>query len=75
MGEGEAGKCQTRERLLCSCRAAVNRCAAPSCRAAVARCAVPFLPRRRRSLFPPPPAATKLFKTYGIGNRESVKLM
>ena len=50
MGEGEAGKCQTRERLLCSCRAAVGRCA-------------------------PPPAAPKIFKTYGIGNRESVKLM
>ena len=60
MGEGEAGKSQTRERLLCSCRAAVGRCAVFL--AAVGRCA-------------PPPAAPKIFKTYGIRNRESVKLM
>ena len=70
MGEGEAGKCQTRERLLCSCRAAVDRCAAPSCRAAVGRCAVPFLPRRRRSLCPLLPRLnfSKNMES-GIGNR------
>jgi hypothetical protein len=39
MGEGEAGNCQTRERLLCSCRAAVDRCAAPP--AALPSVAVP----------------------------------
>jgi hypothetical protein len=71
MGEGEAGKCQTRERLLCSCRAAVDRCAAPSCRAAVGRCAVPFLPRRRRSLCPPLLPRLNFSKNMesGIGNR------